>query len=57
MGSFTTFSTFAVDNVLLVDHGAFGTAIAYVGSTLILGVAAGWLGVRLGRTIVSASAR
>ena len=51
LGSFTTFSAFAVDAVLLVEGGAPGTAAAYVAAgvlTLLAGAAAG---VGLGRGV------
>ncbi|MBV9694765.1 MAG: fluoride efflux transporter CrcB, partial [Alphaproteobacteria bacterium] len=47
LGGYTTFSTFSLDSVLLIERGAYGAAAAYiVGSTLlsILALFAGlWL--------------
>ncbi len=39
-GGFTTFSTFSLDTVLLVERGAYGAAAAYMGGSVILSVAA-----------------
>ena len=49
LGGFTTYSTLAVDAVLLLRSGAYGTAVAYAGGTLLVGVLAAATGVRLGR--------
>ena len=43
-GGFTTFSAFAVENVLLLDNGRWPTALAYTAMSVILGL----LAVRLG---------
>lgn len=47
LGSFTTFSTFATEVVLLVDEGAAATALAYTAATMVLGIAAAAAGVNL----------
>jgi CrcB protein len=39
-GALTTFSTFGGDVVRLVEQGAIGRALAYVGGTLVLGIGA-----------------
>lgn len=44
LGAFTTFSTFSYEAVLLLEEGAWGRALAYVGGSVVLGV----LGVVLG---------
>ena len=49
LGGFTTYSTLAVDTVLLIRSGASATAVAYAGGTVVLGVLAAAVGVRLGR--------
>lgn len=51
LGGFTTFSTFTVQVVLDVDAGRPGSALAYVGASLILGFAAAAAGYILGRAI------
>jgi CrcB protein len=47
-GALTTFSTFQVDLLHLLDHGAYGLVAIYVAGSLI----AGFLGVALGTAIV-----
>ena len=50
LGGLTTFSTFAVETVLLLDRGRGALALAYVVSTLVLGLLAVWLGMRAATT-------
>lgn len=50
LGSFTTFSAVAVSLVSLTAVGGGMLALAYLVVTLVLGLAAAWLGLRLGRT-------
>lgn len=45
IGSFTTFSTFAVENVELVHGGAILVPALYVPATLVGGIAASWAGI------------
>jgi len=45
IGSFTTFSTFAVENVELVHDGAILVAALYVPVTLVGGITASWVGI------------
>jgi CrcB protein len=47
-GALTTFSTFQVDLLHLLDHGAYGLVAIYVGGSLI----AGFAGVAFGTAIV-----
>lgn len=47
LGSYTTFSTFAVDLVDLVEAGRATEAAVYAAMSLIGGLAAAWLGIRL----------
>jgi CrcB protein len=44
-GGFTTFSTFSAETLTLLQEGRAGRAAAYVVITLVLGVAATWLGL------------
>lgn len=50
LGGFTTFSTFSLDAVLLLERGAYGAAALYIGGSVLLSlgalIAAMW-GVRL----------
>ena len=45
IGSFTTFSTFAIENVVLVDRGDLSVAVLYVVATLVAGLGAARLGI------------
>ena len=45
LGAFTTFSTFAVEIVVLVDLGHPGLAATYVAATLVVGITAAWVGI------------
>jgi CrcB protein len=49
LGSYTTFSTMAVEGVVLVDQGSVGIALGYWLATLIAGTTAGLAGISLGR--------
>lgn len=49
IGSFTTFSTFAVENVVLVDGGQLLVVAIYVPSMLVTGLAAARAGIEAGR--------
>ena len=49
LGSFTTFSAFAVSLVSLTNAGEWMPALGYLGLTLVLGLGAAWLGLALGR--------
>lgn len=51
LGGFTTFSTFAVDAVVLVDRGAYATAAAYVAGTLAAALAGVSAGVAVTRRV------
>jgi fluoride exporter len=44
-GAFTTYSTFALEAVLLTRHGHAGTAIAYGLVSVVGGVLTAWLGI------------
>jgi len=49
LGAWTTMSTFAVEEDLLIKGGHAGTAAAYLLATLVVGVSATWIGVALAR--------
>ena len=51
LGAYTTFSTFSLETVRLVEDGAFGAAAANVAASLALGLLGVWLGVSLGRAL------
>jgi CrcB protein len=44
MGGFTTYSTFNWETLQLAQRGAYGQALLYVGTTLVVCLAAGALG-------------
>jgi CrcB protein len=48
LGGFTTFSTFSLETVRLMQHQP-GQAILYAAASLVLSVGACWLGLSLGR--------
>lgn len=50
LGGFTTFSSFALEFALFVERGAIGSALAYVGLSLIAGFAGLFLGLMLMRS-------
>jgi len=49
LGSYTTYSTFAVETDLLVRNGRLGVALAYVVGSFGAGLAAAWAGALLAR--------
>ena len=53
LGAFTTFSTFSMDVVLLYERGALGQAAVYVGASVVLSIAAFFLGLSLLRSVLA----
>jgi CrcB protein len=54
LGGFTTFSTFSLDTMLLVERGETATAILYVALSVAASLAAIWIGyLLLGRPVGS----
>lgn len=51
LGGFTTFSAFALEVGVMLDSGALGLASAYTALTLVLGLIAVSMGVRLTRRL------
>ncbi|RBW69060.1 fluoride efflux transporter CrcB [Bacillus taeanensis] len=49
IGSFTTFSTFSVETVMLLEEKLIITALLYVVSSFIGGLLFAWFGYQLGR--------
>ena len=45
LGSFTTFSTFAMDSLHWIDNGAFFKALAYIMISVIASVLGAWAGL------------
>lgn len=52
LGAFTTFSTFGYETVALLEEGAWGRAAGYTFGSLLLGVAAVFVGVVLSGSLV-----
>lgn len=48
-GGYTTFSTFAFENMRLIQLGQWSFLIAYVLSSVIVGIGAVWLGMKITR--------
>ena len=46
-GGFTTFSAFSLENMGLVQSGKYGMAFTYIGLSIVLGIAATFLGYLL----------
>ena len=49
MGSFTTFSTFAFDNLQMIKDGNLPQLLWYTSLSLVLGVTLAWLGFAIAR--------
>jgi CrcB protein len=54
LGGFTTFSAFSLDALYLIERGRLFAAAGYVAGSVILSVAALWLGLALARRAVGA---
>lgn len=48
IGSFTTFSTFSVETITLLQNGDFLLAVFYVITSVVFGLCMSWLGFRIG---------
>ena len=53
LGGFTTFSAFSLDAVALMERGQFNLAVAYVGGSVIIGLAALVFGMTLTRMVLA----
>ena len=51
LGSFTTFSTFSVESVRLVEQGSYGLAAGNVVGSLVVGLIFAAIGLSLGRAL------
>lgn len=47
LGGFTTFSAFGLDTIFLIRRHELATAALYAASSLIVGIAAVWVGIKL----------
>ncbi len=46
-GGFTTFSAFSIENLQMLQAGKYLSALLYISSSIIFGIAAAWLGFKL----------
>lgn len=46
-GGYTTFSAFAYENLMLLNSNNLGVAVGYIFASIIFGIAAVWLGLKL----------
>lgn len=53
LGGFTTFSAFSMDFARLTEGGEAGAAIAYAAASVVLSIAAVFLGLWLSRTVLA----
>ncbi len=53
LGGYTTFSAFSLENLQLLRTGAIGSALVYAVGSVVLGVGAAWLGMRVAHIYVS----
>ena len=51
IGAYTTFSTFAYESLRQIQDGAIGMAVANVAASVVVGIAAAWAGVVVGRAV------
>jgi CrcB protein len=51
LGGYTTFSTYSLDSVLLIQRGAYASAAAYIVGSVVLSILALFAGLWLVRTI------
>ena len=49
LGAFTTFSTFSMDTIGLLEQGQIASAITYVLSSVLVCIIAAWLGLMFSR--------
>ncbi|MFV1997878.1 MAG: fluoride efflux transporter CrcB [Acidiferrobacterales bacterium] len=49
LGAFTTFSTFSIETLNLIEEGAYNRAVVNIVLSVVLSLAAAWLGIKLGR--------
>ena len=54
LGGFTTFSSFSLDAITMIERGDIGSAVLYVGVSVVAGVVALWLGLWLMRQGIAA---
>ena len=53
-GGFTTFSAFSLENIQLLESGKFAMAALYIAASILLGIAAVWLGFKFVTLVTTA---
>jgi CrcB protein len=51
LGAYTTFSTFSLETVRLLEDGSYALAGLNVGTSVVLGLGAAWIGIATARAI------
>jgi CrcB protein len=51
LGGFTTFSAFSLDTVVMIQRRAYGPALVYATASVVLSIAALWVGLMLARRV------
>lgn len=51
LGAFTTFSTFSIETLYLLEHGDWFKALLNIAMSVVLCVAAAWVGLIIGRAV------
>ncbi|NKQ12467.1 fluoride efflux transporter CrcB [Pseudomonas sp. SST3] len=49
LGALTTFSSFSLDGLRLLESGQFATTFGYIGISVLGGLLAAWVGLAIGR--------
>lgn len=49
LGAFTTFSTFSLDTITLIERGALAQATLYIMASVMIAIVALWVGLVLGK--------
>lgn len=52
LGAFTTFSTFSLDTLGLLEQGQIGLALLYIVASVFICILAAWLGLSLTRLLI-----
>ena len=51
LGGYTTFSTFSLESIVLIERGEIGAALAYIGGSVLFGALGLWGGMSLVRAL------
>ncbi|MAY99591.1 MAG: fluoride efflux transporter CrcB [Micavibrio sp.] len=52
LGAFTTFSTFSLDTITLIERGALTQATLYIMASVMIAIVALWAGLVLGKAVL-----